>query len=114
MHGHGSLGYVVNKKASGSLNGEVDADSLGLFLLAMLGTVNTVGPTDSAYTHTFTLDATNIHDSLTITELNPLSVYQSVSGKRFPLAMIKRLRIVVDPNEFVRYSAEFVSKEGTP
>lgn len=57
---------LVHKYAEGELEAKVGDKSIGLFLLAAIGSVSTSGPTDSAYTHTFSVLQSAQHPSLTV------------------------------------------------
>ncbi len=97
-------GQVVNKWAEGDIEGEVNVNSFGLFLLALVGAVSSSGISDSAYTHTFTLQNDNLHDSLTLTVKDPDDSF------RFCRAMINSLRLDFALGEFVNYAINFMSR----
>lgn len=63
--------FVTTKFGSGEITGEIRSDSFGLFLYSLLGSLSTTGPTDSAYTHSFTLSDSIQHQSLTLTVVDP-------------------------------------------
>jgi len=96
--------YLTSKWAEGNIEGEINANSFGLILLALCGTVNSSGPTDSAYTHDYTLQNDNEHDSLSI------QVHDPIGDIRFRLAMLNSLTIEIVPGEIVKYTANFISK----
>ena len=98
--------YVVHKYGEGNLEGEININSFGLLLLAVLGTeVASAGsPEVGVNTHNYTLLNTNQHPSLTIHVSDPIGNVQ------FRLAMINSLTIEVTPGEIVRYTANFVSR----
>jgi hypothetical protein len=92
--------------AEGSIEGDLMDTPFGLFLLAALGTVSTTGPTDSAYTHTFTLQNDNQHDSLTLTLADPDRT------DRYTLQMLDSLEIKVIPGDVITFVATFKGRTG--
>lgn len=105
--GDGNQALPAMKWAEGDIETDVQDNSFGLFLLSLLGTVSTAGPTDSLYTHTFTLQNDNQHDSLAITIEDPNEQNQ------FRLAMLQTLEITAVPDDTVKMTASFLSKQGT-
>lgn len=97
---------IVGKIAVGSVEGNIGVDSFGLILLSALGTVATSGPTDSAYTHTFTVEQSAQHDSLTIFINEPNQDWQHGLG------MITNLAINVVLGQYARFTAGFRAKAG--
>src|SRR5258707_7028301 len=63
----------VKKWSQGSLAGNVADQTIGLILYSLFGGYGVSGPTDSAYTHTFTVGQTAQHQSLTFFLHDPLS-----------------------------------------
>lgn len=110
--GYGTIGIEGNQNpvalrwAEGSMETDFYMDAMGFFLYAALGSVSTSGPSDSAYTHTFTLAATNTHQSLSLVVDDP------VGDTAFVNAMIKGLQIKVVPEETVKVKVDFESKGG--
>lgn len=102
--GYGANGYVVSRYGEGDIEAELSANSFGLILLATLGTTTPAGPVDSAYTHTFTLQNDNAHDSLSIHVSDPNQ------DKHYELAMIDSLKIDVSLKDIVKFTATFLSK----
>lgn len=99
--------YVTTKYGQGDLEGELRTHSFGLFLYAMLGTAAVAGPTDSAYTHSFTLANTNTHQSLS------LLTQDSNTTELYKLVMLDSLEINAELDELVKFSASFMGKLGT-
>lgn len=97
---------VIHKAAEGEVEGKIGDKSLGLILLSLLGTVSTSGPTDSAYTHTFSVAQTATHQSLTIFQEDPNADYKYANG------MIKNLEISAVLGEFCRFKFGFMAKVG--
>lgn len=100
----GNQSLVALKWAEGKLETDFLSRSVGLLLYALFGSLSTSGPSDSAYTHTFSLQNDVVHDSL--------SLYAADVNKAelFELAMIKSLEIRVVPDDVVKVSVEFLSK----
>lgn len=103
----GNQAHVALKWAEGKLETDFLSRSMGLFLLALFGNVSTAGPTDSAYTHTFTLQNDVLHDSL--------SLYSTDANKTelFERSMIESLEITVVPDDVVKVAVEFQSNPPT-
>jgi hypothetical protein len=91
--------------AEGDFDLEVDDQSFGAILKATLGTVVNTGPTDAtAYTHTYTLQNDNEHDSLSITTIDP------IGNLLFEMGMINTLELKVEPNAIISSTIGFISK----
>src|SRR3972149_9710146 len=58
----GNQSLVAQKWAEGDIEFPIFDRSFGLILYSLLGTFSTAGPTDSVYTHTFSLQNDNQHD----------------------------------------------------
>lgn len=97
--------FVTTKYGQGDLEGEIRDQSFGLFLYAMLGSLSTSGPTDSAYTHAFSLANNNQHQSLS------LLVSDSNTTELYKLAMLDSLEINAELDEIVKYTASFMGKQ---
>lgn len=98
--------FVTTQYGEGDLEGEIRDKSFGLFLLAMMGSVSTSGPSDSAYTHSFTISHSNQHPSLSFV------VQDEITQEAYKLAMLNQLEIMAELDEVVRYTASFMSKKG--
>jgi len=98
---------VVKKFAEGSLTGIVNDDTIGLVLYSTFGTVNTSGPSDSAYTHTFTVAQSAQHQSLTVNVSEPNAT--GSSSLRFPLTVIDSLELNFEVGQYPTYSFGFIS-----
>lgn len=92
--------------AEGEIETEFNDRAFGLILLAAFGTLNTTGPSDSAYTHTYSLQNDAQHDSLTITLQDPDRT------DRFSLAMLESLEFEVLPDQIVMTKVVFKSRTG--
>lgn len=104
--GEGADAPKVLEWAEGQIDGDFLDKPFGLILLAAFGTLNTSGPSDSAYTHTFSLENTAQHDSLTITLQDPDRTDQ------YALAMLDSLQFDVKPDDVVTFSAGFKARTG--
>lgn len=109
----GSYGYitdaamtaeVVSQWAEGNIEGEINASSFGLFLLALLGTDTPGTITDTTYTHTYTLLNSVTHTSLS------LHIKDPIDSMAFRMAMINSLTIDCSLGQFVTFAANFISK----
>lgn len=96
--------FVTTKYAEGDLEGEIRAKSFGLLLYAMLGSLSTSGPSDSAYTHSFSVSQANNHQSLSlvVSDANTTDLYK--------LVMLDSLEITAELDQVVMFSASFMSK----
>lgn len=102
----GNQALVASKWAEGTLDFDLLDRSFGLFLLATLGTVSTAGPTDSAYTHTFSLQNDNTHDSLAIS-VNE----EGIGDLMYKLCMVESLSMTITPDDVVKISTNIMSKQ---
>jgi hypothetical protein len=98
--------FVTTKYGQGDIEGEIRVKSFGLFLYALLGSYSVSGPTDSAYTHSFTVSQTNTHQSLAFV------VSDSNTTELYPLVMLDSLELNAELDEIVKYTASFMSKAG--
>lgn len=97
---------VIAKFAEGEIEGNILDKSFGLVLLAALGSVSTAGPSDSAYTHDFSVLQGAQHPSLTLFLDDPNQDY------KYALAVISSLDIDVMLGAYAKYKAAFRSKVG--
>lgn len=98
--------FVTTKYGMGDLEGEIRDQSFGLLLYAALGTLSTAGPSDSAYTHSFSLAESAQHQSLSLTVQDPNT------SEIYELCMLESLEINVELDQIVRYTATFMGKSG--
>lgn len=98
--------FVVNKFGAGDLEAEVRDASFGLFLYSLLGSLSTSGPSDSAYTHSFSLSESAQHQSLSLTvqDVNTNEIYE--------LCMLDSLEIVCELDSIITFTATFMGKQG--
>jgi len=96
---------VVKKMAEGPLGGIVYDRSFGLLLYAALGAHTTGTPPESGvYLHKFTRLNSNKHPSLTI-------FYKDENlDEKYALAMLNELTLNMVLEDYVRYTAGFMSK----
>ena len=101
----GAIAPVSLRHAEGDMEVELGSESFGLILLALLGTVSSTGPADAvAYTHSYSLQNDNAHDSLTIHTIDPIGQFA------FELGMINSLTLNITPDGIVTYTVNFMSK----
>lgn len=113
-HDENSLGVIediqgsnlVYKYAEGELEAKVGDKSIGLILLATLGSVSTSGPTDSAYTHTFSVLQSAQHPSLTLFTDDGNQDYKHALG------MITSFELSATTGSIINYKAGFRAKVG--
>ncbi len=98
--------FVISRYGQGDITGEVRVKSIGLLLYGMLGSCNTTGPTDSAYTHAFSIANTNQHTSLSFL------VSDSNTTEAYKLAMLDSLELTQEVDAILKYTASFMSKKG--
>lgn len=98
--------FVTTKYGAGDLEGEVRADSFGVFLYGILGTLSTSGPVDSAYTHAFSVTNDAINQSLSFL------VEDKNTKEAYPLVMIDTLEISAELDAVVRFNVSLMSKQG--
>ena len=104
--GEGAQAYKKREWGEGTIESELNDTSFGLILYAAFGTLSSSGVVDSAYTHTFSVEASAQHDSLTITIADPDRTDQ------FSLCMLDTLDINVKPDEIVTFAAAFKGRSG--
>lgn len=102
--GMGNDSYVTHLNSEGELGFDMGDQTIGYFLYAAIGTLNSSGPTDSAYTHTLTLLNSNQHTSLTlhIKEAN-------VAARRYTRCMVDELTFDLKPDDVVKVTAKLVA-----
>jgi hypothetical protein len=104
--GAGVYAPKVIEWAEGTIEGDVFDQEFGIILLAVFGTDTPSGPTAGVYTHTYTLQADNQHDSLTITIMDPDRT------DRYSLAMLDKLEINITPEDVAKFSSSWKSRTG--
>lgn len=102
---------VVKTFAEGSISGLVDDEAIGYILYGALGTVNTAGPVDSAYTHTFTVAQSAQIQSLSLTASEPNA--QTTASLIYSLVAIDSLDLDFEVGQYPTYSASFTSNVGS-
>jgi hypothetical protein len=97
--------HVIGKYAEGDFEGELRDKSFGLLLLALYGSVSTSAPAEtSVYTHTFTVDNSAQHDSLSLKVIDPNQT------RLYKLLMLNTLKINVTLDDVITFAANFISK----
>lgn len=96
--------FVIEKWGEGNIGGEVRLDSFPLFLYSLFGTLSTTGPTDSSYSHAFSLENSLQHDSLsfTVEDLN--------STEKYSLVMLNSLELTQGVDGLLMYDASFMGR----
>lgn len=98
---------IVGKIAVASIEANIGVNSIGAILLAAFGAVSVAGPTDEAYTHTFTVDQSAQHDSFT------LFLSESNQDWQHALGVLTNLELNVVLGQYARFVAGFRAKAGT-
>lgn len=99
---------VVSKHAEGALRAPVADEHFGLILLATLGAVSTSGPTDSAYTHTFTVAQSAQHQALTVFLDDPIAG----ADYKYALGVVRSLEISYELKKYLEYNVGLIAKKG--
>lgn len=99
---------IVSQHAEGGFDALIGSQSFGLLLLSMLGSVSTAAASGETivFDHTFTLDESAQHDSMTLFLDGPNKDLQ------FPLAVVNSLSIAFEKGKLLDASVEFMSKKG--
>ncbi len=103
-----SASEIVRDYAEGKLDGNVTDSSFGMILLAALGGSSVaLHPGETAvYDNTFTQSQANNPQSLTIFRKD------TNSDKAYALAMLKTLEIDVIVGEYVKFTTDWISRQG--
>ena len=96
--------FVTTKYGEGDIEGEIRSKSFGLFLYAMLGSLSTSGPSDSSYTHSFSVSHSNQHQSLAFVVEDPNTT------ELYKLVMLNELEITAELDQVVMFNASFMGK----
>lgn len=91
----------VKKWAQGTLAGNLPDQTIGLILYSLFGGYAVSGPSDSAYTHTFTVGQDAQHKSLTLFLHDPLAAvdYSHANG------VVEKFDLNVVLKKFINFSA---------
>ena len=103
INSYGSDSIVTEQWAEGDLEYEVNVNSWGLILYALFGTCSSAAVVDSSYTHTYSVEQTNQHDSLTIHLDDPNN------DKTFERAMVSGMTLTIEPDAMVMCTTSFQS-----
>ena len=98
---------LVKEWGEGSVSAKVKDDHVGLLFLSLMGSVSsaTAGGETIVYDHTFSVQQSAQHQSLTI------SLKDDVRDVRFANAVVSSLELTAELGEYVMYTAEFLSKK---
>lgn len=103
-----STGAVVAKEwAEGEITGKISDKSVGLILLGSMGTVADALVETGVYSHTFTLQNGNAHQSLTI------EMKDDVQQLKYALGVVESLKLSVEAGKIAEFSASFKAKKGS-
>lgn len=104
-------GDVIKKWAEGSLQGNITSDGFGLILLQMLGSASTstnADPSGNVYDHTFSVDNSNTHQSLTVTLDDP-----EVGDKQYTNVIGSSLEIAAAQDAYATFNAGMMGNAET-
>lgn len=102
-----STSAVVSREwAEGEISGKIGDKSVGLFLLGAMGAVADATVETGVYTHTFTLQNGNAHQSLTI------EMKDDVQQLKYALGVIESFKLSVEQGKIAEFSAAFKAKKG--
>jgi len=100
---------VAKKWGEGQIGGNVGDASIGLLLLAALGTVNTADNADSdpsVKDHTFSVQEDAQHDSITIEAKNPNE------QKKYANGVVQSLEFSVEQKDYMKFVANILARNG--
>jgi hypothetical protein len=97
---------TVRKWSEGDLSSLLHADVMGYFLLNLYGDVTST-PVSSSYSHEFTLQQDLLHPTLTLFVKDGEVRQSKIAG-----GVISTMEVTASTDDFVRYSASFLGKEG--
>lgn len=103
-----SQAEVVKEWAEGKIEGKITDRSFGLVLASLFGNapISVQRGATGVYDHTFAQNQTNTGITLTIARKD------GNTAKRFAMATLNKLEIECVVGEFVKFSAEYISKKG--
>lgn len=104
--GDAAQAYKANEWSEGTMETEFNDRAMGLLLLGVFGTETPTGPSDSAYTHTYSIANTAQHQSLTLTIADPDRTDQ------FALTCVDSMEISLKPDEVVMANFAFKGHTG--
>jgi hypothetical protein len=107
IYQHGVDELLVNKHGAGEIELEAGNENLGLFLLGLFGSVSSASAS-GAYTHTYSIQEDNQHQSLT------LSVKDEIGDFIFEKAMVGSMDLNVAVGDLVRTTFGFMSNVSVP
>lgn len=103
----GDQSPMTLQRAEGQVEMELDDQSFGAILKALFGNVSTTTVDTTGKKHTYTLQNDNVHDSLTITTIDPIGQLQ------YELAMIDSFEMNIVPNQIISATVNFISKSSS-
>jgi len=98
---------TVRKWSEGDIEGIAHADSIGYFLSNVYGEVDSESLGSGVYKHTFNLEQTIAHPTLTMFIKDA-----DVRQEKIANTVVSELSVNVATDDYVRFSASFLGKEG--
>ena len=99
---------IAETMAVGDLGAPLRSKYIGYLLYSLLGTLDTSGPTDSAYTHAFTVAEDIAHQSLA------MFVKDVNDTEQYKLSVVNTLEFIATLEDTVNITANIKSKAGDP
>lgn len=99
---------ITREYSQGEINGKIRDKSFGVILLSAFGTVTSAlkGSETAVYNHTYALNNTNTHPSLTV------EIKNSNQQLAYVRSMLSSLKINAEVGKFIEYSAGFTGMKG--
>lgn len=101
--------FNVGKSGEGDITGEIRDISFGLILYATFGDLATTALGGGDYSHEFSPEASNQHDSLTL--FVSREDVSDLGDMAFCLSMINSLEVKVENGQYAKYTANFISRK---
>lgn len=97
----------VRRWSEGDVEGIVHADVLGYYLFNIYGQVDSQNVSGAVYDHEFTMEQSILHPTLTLFVKDADVRQEKLAG-----GMISTLELTATTDDYVRYTANFLAKEG--
>jgi hypothetical protein len=97
---------IARKWSEGSIRAHAKSESIGLWLLSVMGTDTPATVESGVYDHVLTVAQTNTHQSLTI------STNDAIQDYRFANCAVQSFELIVEAGKLVDYKAKFIGRNG--
>lgn len=105
ISGNASQSLVTQRFSEGQIDGEINANSFGLLMLATFGASTPTNIT-GAYRHNYTISNTNQHQSLSV------HTNDTINDRIFEGCMVDSLEIEVNTEDIVKFTCGLKGKKG--